>query len=251
MRRIIVSLLLILGFTGAAAAYDDPKSLVEAIYQPYAAGQKHPDGLEQFYSARLKGLYAANAERQAVDQKGRALDPDAPHAKEAQTFVSIRLLPTWHVVKLNIETAARAAGIPMEQELGPDDRCLSPSDFGFHNALVDDTERVTFLDFEYAGRDDPAKLVSDFFCQPEIPVPLDYHADFIARIADGFGLGEKGRARCRMLLDAYRIKWTCIILNDLLPVGAARRAFADEGSRAARCAAQLAKAEAKLAGLNA
>ncbi len=180
-----------------------------------------------------------------------ALDPDAPHAKEAQTFVSIRLLPTWHVVKLNIETAARAAGIPMEQELGPDDRCLSPSDFGFHNALVDDTERVTFLDFEYAGRDDPAKLVSDFFCQPEIPVPLDYHADFIARIADGFGLGEKGRARCRMLLDAYRIKWTCIILNDFLPVGAARRAFADEGSRAARCTVQLAKAQAKLAGLNA
>ena len=34
------------------------------------------------------------------------------------------------------------------------------------------TGNVTFLDFEYAGRDDPAKLVSDFFCQPEIPVPL-------------------------------------------------------------------------------
>ena len=63
--------------------------------------------------------------------------------------------------------------------LSPDDCCLSPSDFGFHNALVDDDGQVTFLDFEYAGRDDPAKLVSDFFCQPEIPVPLDYHATFI------------------------------------------------------------------------
>jgi hypothetical protein len=52
-----------------------------------------------------------------------------------------------------------------------------------------------------------------------------------------------------MLLNAYRIKWACIILNDFLPLGDARRAFADEGDRAARCAAQLAKAEAKLSGM--
>ncbi len=80
-------------------------------------------------------------------------------------------------------------------------------------------------------------------------LPLTYHATFIARMADGFGLDEKGEARCRMLLDAYRIKWTCIILNDFLPVGAARRAFADAGAWATRCAAQLAKAETQLAGL--
>jgi Phosphotransferase enzyme family len=178
------------------------------------------------------------------------LDPDAPHANEAQSFVSAQLLPAWNAVKSKLAPDARAAGLSMEQALSPDDCCLSPSDFGFHNALVDDEGRVTFLDFEYAGRDDPAKLVSDFFCQPEIPVPLDYHATFVARMADGFGLDEAGRARCRMLLDAYRIKWICIILNDFLPLGAARRAFADAGACAARCASQLAKAEAKLAGLS-
>jgi Phosphotransferase enzyme family len=192
--------------------------------------------------------HVATVERRVARLK--QLDPDAPHAKEAQTFVSMRLLPTWYAVKSNLEVAAQAAGIPMDEVLGPADRCLSPSDFGFHNALVDENGRVTFLDFEYAGSDDPAKLVSDFFCQPEIPVPLGHHANFIARVADGFGLDEKGRARCRMLLDAYRIKWTCIILNDFLPVGAARRAFADAGAWAARCAGQLAKAETQLAGLS-
>lgn len=192
--------------------------------------------------------HIATVERRVVRLK--QLDPDAPHIKEAQTFVSMRLLPTWYAVKLNLEFAAQAAGIPMDEVLGPEDRCLSPSDFGFHNALVDETGRVTFLDFEYAGSDDPAKLASDFFCQPEIPVPLDYHATFIARMADGFGLDDKGQARCRMLLDAYRVKWTCIILNDFLPLGAARRAFADAGAWAARCAAQLAKAETRLTGLS-
>ncbi|MGH6779829.1 MAG: aminoglycoside phosphotransferase family protein [Bradyrhizobium sp.] len=180
-----------------------------------------------------------------------ALDAGAPHAKEAQTLVSKRLLPAWNTVKLKLAADAHAAGIPMDHALGPHDRCLSPSDFGFHNALIDEAGRLTFLDFEYAGSDDPAKLVSDFFCQPGVPVPPGHRASFIARIAEGFGLDEKDRARCRMLLDAYRIKWSCIVLNDFLPLGAARRAFADQDSRAARCAAQLVKAEAMLAGLEA
>jgi hypothetical protein len=68
-------------------------------------------------------------------------------------------------------------------------------------------------------------------------------------LADGLDLDETGRVRCQILLDAYRIKWTCIILNDFLPLGAARRAFADTGAWATRCATQLAKAQAKVAGL--
>lgn len=178
-----------------------------------------------------------------------ALDPDTPHASDAQSLVSTRLLPAWAAVKSRLAADACEAGLAMHEPLAPEACCLSPSDFGFHNALVDEAGRISFLDFEYAGRDDPAKLVSDFFCQPEIAVPLDYHAAFVAHLADGLGLDEKGRVRCRMLLDAYRVKWTCIILNDFLPLGDARRAFADESSRPARCAAQLAKAEAKLSGL--
>jgi hypothetical protein len=134
----------------------------------------------------------------------------------------------------------------MGRTLRPDQCCLSPSDFGFHNALADENGRVTFLDFEYAGRDDPAKLVSDFFCQPEISVPLNYHPGFLMRLADGLELDDAGRTRCRILLDAYRIKWSCILLNDFLPVGAARRSFADAGEWDIRCLKQIEKAQAKI-----
>jgi len=180
-----------------------------------------------------------------------ALDPGAPHARDARLFVSSRLKPAWEAVKSRLAVEASQAGLAMHDRLSPADCCLSPSDFGFHNALVDEAGRLSFLDFEYAGRDDPAKLVSDFFCQPDIAVPLAYHAAFIARLADGLMLEAKGRARCRLLLDAYRIKWTCIILNDFLPLGDARRTFADESDRATRCAAQLAKADTRLSGLQA
>ncbi len=70
-------------------------------------------------------------------------------------------------------------------------------------------------------------------------------------MSEGLGLDAAAIARCRLLLDAYQIKWTCIILNDFLPLGAARRAFADTGAWAKRCAEQLTKAEAKLAALGA
>jgi hypothetical protein len=48
-----------------AAAYDDPKGLVSAIYQPYQAGQQHAD-LNQFYSARLKQLFLGHADTAAA-----------------------------------------------------------------------------------------------------------------------------------------------------------------------------------------
>ena len=43
---------------------------------------------------------------------------------------------------------------------------MSPSDFGFHNVIKKD-DFLYFIDFEYAGLDDPVKLICDFYCQPD------------------------------------------------------------------------------------
>ena len=43
-----------------------------------------------------------------------------------------------------------------------EDLQISPSDFGFHNALRTNTGPV-FFDFEFSGWDDPAKTIIDFF----------------------------------------------------------------------------------------
>jgi hypothetical protein len=59
-----------------------------------------------------------------------AVDPDAPHAKEAQRFVAEALLPAWAAVKARLTGDARAAGLEMGRILRPDECCLSPSDFG-------------------------------------------------------------------------------------------------------------------------
>jgi hypothetical protein len=59
-----------------------------------------------------------------------------------------------------------AAKLPSEAELPADQRTLSPSDFGFHNALRRPDGQLVFLDFEYFGWDDPAKMVADFLLHP-------------------------------------------------------------------------------------
>jgi hypothetical protein len=55
----------------------------------------------------------------------------------------------------------------------PDARAvISPSDFGLHNALIDENGNVRFVDFEYGGWDDIAKLKFDFCLQPRYPCPI-------------------------------------------------------------------------------
>lgn len=187
--------------------------------------------------------HLALVERRVARLSG--LDKGAPHHTSAARFMGHDLAPAWHSVREKVVKEALALGL-VERVLGPSEICISPSDFGFHNALIDDAGRVTFLDFEYAGRDDPAKLVCDFFCQPAIPVPLVHFDRFARGVLGTIGLGPEHNARCRLLLDVFRIKWICIMLNDFLPADSARREFAGRLSREERCARQLERAAAAL-----
>ncbi len=225
-----------------AAAVDAAADFVLELNRPPRDANSWRDASEACFSLQQHlSTVDRRVERLAV------LDPESHRRVEAERFIALRLRPTWMRVRDRIAGQAAAVGIALDAPLGADEICLSPSDFGFHNTLFGDRGRIAFIDFEYAGRDDPAKLICDFFCQPELPVPLAHYERFAARVLEGLDLPAPHPARCRALLDAYRIKWVCIILNDFLPVGAARRAFADAGARAQRCAAQLAKADEKLA----
>jgi hypothetical protein len=71
--RTLLSLLLVL-LTTAAQAFDDPKALLTAIYEPYQSGQKH-ESLDPFYSNRLKGLFIDHANR--VTAEVTSVEPGA------------------------------------------------------------------------------------------------------------------------------------------------------------------------------
>jgi hypothetical protein len=179
-----------------------------------------------------------------VDRLKDAVNRDLAMDREVADWITDELVPAWtHIGHSILEKE-----IP-EKQLIESQRCFSPSDFGFHNA-IQSPRGLLFFDFEYAGRDDPAKMACDFFCQPEVPVPVSTLSSFLKNTCLPEWDPEVYERRVNFLLPAYRIKWACIILNVFLRAEARRRQFADEQltTESAR-QKQLAKARLQLAQL--
>jgi len=130
-------------------------------------------------------------------------------------------------------------GIPLSK------RTLSPSDFGFHNT-VRTPDGLAFLDFEYFGWDDPAKLISDFLLHPGMAVSGELRRGFAAGII--LVMGDPGlHGRVRALQPLFALKWCMILLNEFLRRDFDRRRFAgavSEGTEILEI--QLGKAQAML-----
>lgn len=126
-----------------------------------------------------------------------------------------------------IGRAAALAGMDVNEVLDAELRCISPSDFGFHNALKRPSGKLCFIDFEYAGWDDPAKMICDFFCQPAVPVNPIYFEDFMQQTLNFSSAPEFLMSRAKLMYPLFQIKWCCIMLNEFLPDSARRRQFAN------------------------
>jgi len=176
--------------------------------------------------------------------KLEALDPSAPYYDLANKLISTRLKSMWSSISSNSFGKKRTT-LFLENTLPWSQKIVSPSDFGFHNILVSEN-KLTFLDFEYAGIDDPAKLVCDFYLAPEIRCPIDTFNVFLYKLKNGLNFGEEFIERSAYLLPIYQIKWICIVLNDFLPSSAIRRSFAINEDRSLRCLNQLEKANKML-----
>ncbi len=108
-------------------------------------------------------------------------------------------------------------------------KVISPSDFGFHNALATPAGLV-FYDFEYAGWDDPAKLVGDFLLQPRVRLGQGHWVKFVELVTEEMPDKERFRDRLSQLLPLLQLKWCCILLNEFVKSDNARRIFADKPS---------------------
>ena len=111
------------------------------------------------------------------------------------------------------------------KELEPYEKIISPSDFGLHNAKIGKNGKLVFFDFEYAGWDDPAKTIADFFAQPQFPAPYEELDNLLSTFSEFFSemTMEKLRARLPLVSRVTRLKWCYIALNDFHPVSRERR----------------------------
>jgi hypothetical protein len=147
------------------------------------------------------------------------VSPSSGLEEEVQRFIEENLYHLW-------ETIRKEALTRMSEDLSCKEKCLTPSDFGFHNILVHN-ERCHFLDFEYAGWDDPVKTMADFFLQPKIPVPMDYF-EKAKKVFFGFCQDpDDCNHRLEIIFPVCQIKWLCIMLNSVTTIGKQRRLFSN------------------------
>lgn len=171
-------------------------------------------GLHQSILRRLKRL-------QAVGGEGASYSG-------LQHFLSRAFEPALDTM---VERAkAEIGGVAWDVELPHSKWTLSPSDFGFHNALRGADGKLVFLDFEYFGRDDPVKIIADFLLHPAMTLSESAGRSFTQRMLVCFS-GDRGLPR-RLTLSypLFGLKWCMILLNEFIPKFIERREFAVEAS---------------------
>lgn len=166
------------------------------------------DGVIRNVQSRLERL-AANAE------EGRAYDALREFLREAFAPALDRFA-----------AGAEAYG---DEELDWRYRTLSPSDLGFHNALRTGDGRVTFLDFEYFGWDDPAKTLCDAELHPQMQLTVEQKIWIAKGFQSTFGDDPKWHDRVGVLYPLFALKWCMITLNEFRPEQIARRRYVDRG----------------------
>ncbi len=132
--------------------------------------------------------------------------------KKILSFLKIEIIPSFK--KINIEVNKKFSKAKMKKKLNKNSLILSPSDFGFHN-IIYNKNKLFFIDFEYAGWDDPLKIICDFFLNPDYTISKADKKFFLNKFIHIFGKKLLNADNLRLILKFHFLKWVCVILNQL------------------------------------
>jgi len=220
-----------------AGAIDDAVTFIRELHGVERAARAAAIG------SASEACFSAQSVVDQVQVRLAALQAQASVHPQLGTFLDAEFAPRAERVIAHARKNYSKAGLEFETPVAHQLRCLSPSDFGFHNALAQADGHIAFLDFEYFGWDDPVKLVSDFVLHPGMDLTVELQKRFLDSISDVFRTDQTFTSRLESSLPLYALRWTMILLNEFIPERWARRVVAGRGGvRAAILQAQLGKA---------
>ncbi len=101
-----------------------------------------------------------------------------------------------------------------------DKKIISQSDVGFHNILLENKcKNLFFIDFEYAGWDNPMKFISDWILQPDSFFPEQKPLEFFQPLVNSVILDPNWKSNIKPYLLLYRLRWCLIISNKIFRLG--------------------------------
>jgi hypothetical protein len=163
-----------------------------------------PLASEACFSAEALQLMLAGRLSRLEAMRGRGSVQDTAYAWCSRWLADDQL-------RLMQQLESQPRGVAIKTEIPRQERILSPSDVGIHNMLQMENG-LGFLDFEYAGWDDPAKFTADWILQPDNPLRLDQALQLVAAVRQQIGEGS-WQERLTIVLEYNRLKWCAIMLN--------------------------------------
>jgi len=171
-------------------------------------------------------LSAKEIFRQVEGRLNRLVQVAEDHHR-LQTFLALEIEPAFQQCTKQLVDGYAQSSLEVDTEILPSIRILSPSDFGFHNALRRPDGSLYFVDFEYFGWDDPVRLVCDFLLHPGMTLSAHHRRLFRDAMLDIFLDDNDFSSRIRFLYPLVVLRWCMILLNEFLPEKWAARASSE------------------------
>lgn len=119
------------------------------------------------------------------------------------------------IIKLKKEFIEKINKENLKKEFPLSEQVLTPADFGFHNILFNDGE-YKFIDFEYFGRDDPARQILDFIHHDKSKnINSNLKNKFVEEYIKIRKLSDSFKKRLKLLDPLIGMTWVLIYLNVL------------------------------------
>jgi hypothetical protein len=196
-------------------------------------------------SACLSPASVAEQLDQRLDRLRSVISPGTPVSQFVEEALSLAVVEAIG----HLRHGCAEMGLDFDAQLPPHARVLSPSDFGFHNALRRPNGKLVFLDFEYFGWDEPSKAVADVMLHAGMSLPNDLAHRYRQRVSGALSRTDpEFLKRLDLFFPSMRAIWCLILLNEFLPERWARRVLAGVTDQRAEIEArQLTRAKQLLA----
>lgn len=119
------------------------------------------------------------------------------------------------LAELRVQTRSLFQNRDRFARLPAKNQTLSASDFGFHNAIRKSDNSLMWIDFEYFGWDDPAKLMADFVWHPGFELSESQSARWKNGCMNIFSKDSDLIERFELQFPLYGMRWCLIVLNVL------------------------------------
>ncbi|HEY4921803.1 MAG TPA: phosphotransferase [Xanthobacteraceae bacterium] len=196
----------------------------------------------------VPGIHVLRYGKKDVDGRDKPGHDEGEGEAEAAlaVFLHAAFAPALAASLARAEQAFAAAGLDFATPLPQEKQSLVPADFGFHNCLRGADGRLSFLDFEYFGWDDPVKLTADMLHHPGTPLGSPQATRLRAAALRIYGDDCAFAPRLAALDPLFGLRWVLILLNEFLPERWQGRvaagdadAWADAKARQLACAREL------------